>query len=79
MHPQTLIDLDTDDLLNPLLTKEAHRLGINMDFMVREVGGEEMFSDESNSYGFIEEEYLPGESSSMSEFAYGSQVKLKTS
>lgn len=35
-----LIVLDSDDYLNPILSKKAHKLGIDMDFMVKHVGGD---------------------------------------
>jgi hypothetical protein len=35
-----MIVLDSDDYLNPILSKKAHKLGIDMEFMVKHVGGE---------------------------------------
>lgn len=50
-----------------------------MEFMVQHVGGEDLFSDKTSSYGFIEEEYIEGQSSGLSWFAFGSQLKTKPS
>ena len=36
-----MVVLDTDDYLDPTFSREAHRRGINMDFMVLYVGGTE--------------------------------------
>jgi hypothetical protein len=50
-----LIVLDSDDYLNPILSRKAHRLGIDMDFMVEYVGGDHI--SETTSENYEEEEY----------------------
>lgn len=57
LNSNTLIVLDSEDYLDPIMCKKAHKLGINMEFMIKHVGGD-MISESSASHGFIEEEYI---------------------
>jgi hypothetical protein len=48
---QKLIVLDDDDYLNPKLALRSHNAGIDMEFMVNHVGGDESYDDDdSNVY-----------------------------
>jgi hypothetical protein len=49
-----MVVLDADDYLNPLLAKDAHRIGIDMEFMVRYVGGDQLSDSDSE---FTDDDY----------------------
>lgn len=52
LNPGQNIDLDDQDYLDPIMAKQAHLQGINMEFMVNYVGGDE-YNDAESEAGYL--------------------------
>jgi hypothetical protein len=52
LNPGKNIDLDDQDYLDPIMAKQAHLQGVNMEFMVNYVGGDE-YNDAESEAGYL--------------------------